>query len=69
MISPAPKWTFLQQIASWFSKQQQKKNGFPRRRYQVLHLHYIVLAENSIQSPRPGFEAKRTRLDNQLPYM
>ena len=59
-LSQAPKLTFLQQIASWFSKQQQK--SFPRRCYQVLHLYirspYIVLAKNSIQCSRPRFEAK-----------
>lgn len=60
-LSQAPKFTFLQQIASWFSKQQQK--SFPRRCYKVLHLYYIrspyiVLAKNSIQCSRPGFESK-----------
>lgn len=59
-LSQAPKLTFLQQIASWFSKQQQK--SFPRRCYQVLHLYirspYIVLAKNSLQCSRPRFEAK-----------
>lgn len=66
---PGSKMDFLTTNSELVQQAVTKKNGFPRRRYQVLHLHYIVLAENSIQSPRPGFEAKRTRLDNQLPYM
>lgn len=58
MISPAPKWTFLQQIASWFSKQQQKKTVFP---VGVIRSYiYIILYWPRTQYKVPGQGSRRS---------